>query len=140
MRRRGAGRVRFSDVPDIIEFKRNTTAENHYLTAVCVLYAIQRSARLCKLFELGIRSCDLTLAACRAEDGLFHSYNLLHRNGESIEISRLFPMLEGQVAVLGSGYLSAEESERLIRAQPHILPLSHPHEHTVYRARNSRRG
>ena len=88
-------------------------------------------AELCKLFELGIRSCDLTLAACRAEDGLFHSYNLLHRNGESIEISRLFPMLEGQVAVLGSGYLSAEESRRLIRAM-YASPLYSERNRTFY--------
>ncbi len=88
-------------------------------------------AEPCKLFELGIRSCDLTLAACRTDDGLFHSYNLLHRSGESIEISRLFPMLEGQVAVLGSGYLSAEESRRLIRAM-YASPLYSERNRTFY--------
>ncbi|MDA3798398.1 MAG: hypothetical protein PF692_04880 [Kiritimatiellae bacterium] len=51
-----------------------------------------------------------TIRANRREDGLFHSYNLLTIGDDSIEVSNLYEMLEGQVAVLSSGYLSPEEA------------------------------
>jgi hypothetical protein len=40
------------------------------------------------------------------KDGLYHAYNLLHIKHEAVEIDTLYPMLEGQVAVLSSGALS----------------------------------
>jgi len=60
---------------------------------------------------------DATLAACRRPDGLFHSYNLvdLTRAGKA-EVGYLYPMLEGQVALLSSGYLSLAESVQLVDA------------------------
>lgn len=58
-----------------------------------------------------------TIQANRRADNLFHAYNLmtLEENG-GISISRLSEMLEGQVAVLSAGYLTAEESLRTIIA------------------------
>jgi len=52
-----------------------------------------------------------TLAANRRDDGLWNAYNLLvvHADG-GLGVRRLAPMLEGQVAVLGSGALSPDEA------------------------------
>lgn len=59
---------------------------------------------------------DATLLANRREDGLFHSYNLVGFRPGQAEVAYLYPMLEGQVAMLGSGLLSAAESVALLEA------------------------
>lgn len=59
---------------------------------------------------------DASLAACRRPDGLFHSYNLVEFQEGRAEVGFLYPMLEGQVAVLSSGYLSLSESVTLLEA------------------------
>lgn len=47
----------------------------------------------------------------KRKDSLYHAYNLMTVNGtDEVRISHLPEMLEGQVAVLTSGYLSAKES------------------------------
>jgi len=58
---------------------------------------------------------DATLQRCRRSDGLFHSYNLIDfsRPGRA-EVSPLYPMLEGQVALLSCGLLSLAEAVRLL--------------------------
>jgi hypothetical protein len=55
-----------------------------------------------------------TLRANRRPDGLFHSYNLLAVNDGGAAVHNLDLMLEGQVAVLASGFLSAEEAAQLL--------------------------
>ena len=58
---------------------------------------------------------DHTIEANRREDDLYHAYNLMTlENEEEISISYLSEMLEGQVAVLSSGYLSSEESLKVL--------------------------
>ena len=52
-----------------------------------------------------------SIEANKRRDNLYHAYNLMTLNGtEQVRISHLPEMLEGQVAVLSSGYLSAKES------------------------------
>jgi hypothetical protein len=60
---------------------------------------------------------DATLARARRGDGLFHSYNLVDfsRPGRA-ELSALYPMLEGQVALLACGFLSLAEAVRVLDA------------------------
>lgn len=53
---------------------------------------------------------DATIANNRRSDGLFHSYNLLSISENGFAISHLDEMLEGQVAILSSGFLSSNES------------------------------
>jgi hypothetical protein len=65
---------------------------------------------------LAIAAIDATLAANRREDGMFHSYNLLEISGETAAVRHLDLMLEGQVAVLGSGLLDASAAIRLLDA------------------------
>jgi hypothetical protein len=50
------------------------------------------------------------------EDNLYHAYNLMSVKGDEVQISYLSEMLEGQVAVLSSGKLSAKESLDVLNA------------------------
>lgn len=60
---------------------------------------------------------DHSIEANRRSDNLFHAYNLMTIEKEqSIAISYLPEMLEGQVAVLSSGYLTSSESLELLRS------------------------
>ena len=70
-------------------------------------------ATLCKI--------DESIRANKRADGLYEAYNLIKftENESDIEISHLYPMLEGQVAVLSSGILSGEEAADLLDAIRH---------------------
>jgi hypothetical protein len=60
---------------------------------------------------------DHTIRANRRDDGLYHAYNLMKVvKGNRISIRTLYEMLEGQVAVLSSGYLKPEESLKVLNA------------------------
>jgi hypothetical protein len=62
------------------------------------------------------RYIEHSLRANKRSDGLYHTYNILHLDPERATIKHLYEMLEGQVAILSSGYLSAEESLALIQS------------------------
>jgi hypothetical protein len=56
-----------------------------------------------------------TIRANKRQDNLYHSYNLMTvENPQEISVSYLSEMLEGQVAVLSSGYLSSAEALNLL--------------------------
>jgi hypothetical protein len=57
-----------------------------------------------------------SIEANRREDKLYHAYNLMSINADGVSVSRLDEMLEGQVAVLSSGYLSPKESADVLDA------------------------
>jgi hypothetical protein len=59
---------------------------------------------------------DATLRRCRRADGLVESYNLVDFADGKAAIGHLYPMLEGQVAVLSCGLLSLAESVKLLEA------------------------
>jgi len=59
---------------------------------------------------------EASIASNKRADGLYHTYNLLSYTDSELEIAHLDEMLEGQVAVLSSGYLSAAESVALLNA------------------------
>ena len=59
---------------------------------------------------------DHSISLNRREDGLYHSYNLIHFGDEGYGIEHLYKMLEGQVAVLNSGCLSSDEALALLGA------------------------
>ena len=54
---------------------------------------------------------DHTIDANKRADNLYHAYNLMTvKNSDQIAISHLSEMLEGQVSILSSGYLTAQDS------------------------------
>jgi len=59
---------------------------------------------------------DQSIKVNERQDELYHGYNLVSITQDEIQINRLQEMLEGQVAVLSSGTLSAEKSLRLLDA------------------------
>jgi len=69
-----------------------------------------------------------SLRANRRSDALYHSYNLLRLEAGKAHVDRLYEMLEGQVSILSSGLLSAEESLSLLeslRGSPLFLADQH---------------
>lgn len=52
----------------------------------------------------------------KRSDNLYHTYNLVSYDDHSVHIAHLSEMLEGQVAVLSSGFLDAEQSLQLLDA------------------------
>ena len=69
-----------------------------------------------EFFALSLKYIDHSIKVNQREDGLYHAYNLISFKGKSISIRNLYEMLEGQVAVLSSGYLSAEEGLDVMNA------------------------
>ncbi|NLH99013.1 MAG: hypothetical protein GX446_05905 [Chthonomonadales bacterium] len=68
------------------------------------------------LIEAALPAVSETIAANRREDGLWHSYNILEVADDCAHVRRLPLMLEGQVAALSSGQLTADEALRLCAA------------------------
>ncbi|MCL6266311.1 hypothetical protein M3P07_07435 [Flagellimonas sp. 2012CJ39-3] len=61
--------------------------------------------------DLGLQYLEHSIDNNKRADNLYHAYNLMTVEGnEGISISNLSEMLEGQVAVLSSGYLSSKEA------------------------------
>ncbi|WP_391091673.1 hypothetical protein [Vibrio sp. NH-UV-68] len=48
------------------------------------------------------------------KDGLYNAYNIVTYSGESLNIDELYPMLEGQVAVLSAGVLTPKQAVTLL--------------------------
>lgn len=59
---------------------------------------------------------DCTVKMNKRDDGLYHAYNTMRLDGNTMEVEYLQEMLEGQVAVLSSGLLSGEEALELYEA------------------------
>jgi hypothetical protein len=66
--------------------------------------------------DLALRFLDHSIAQSRRQDGLFHSYNLVQFGAGGYTVEPLDEMLEGQVAVLSSGYLNSEAALSLLEA------------------------
>ncbi|MBK6962451.1 MAG: hypothetical protein IPH20_00605 [Bacteroidales bacterium] len=65
---------------------------------------------LAEFMQLALKYMDQSIKVNKRADGLYHAYNLISFSDKSVSIRHLYEMLEGQVAVLSSGYLSVEES------------------------------
>ena len=67
--------------------------------------------------EVTLQFIDHSIIANKRSDNLYHAYNLMSVvNEKEISISYLPEMLEGQVAVLSSGYLSSKENLEVLDA------------------------
>ena len=72
---------------------------------------------LLRFLKISKQYLDHSIDANKRADNLFHAYNLMTvKNDSEIGISYLPEMLEGQVAVLSSGYISGEASLELLDA------------------------
>lgn len=74
-------------------------------------------SNLLQLTELCQQYAQHTIRANKRSDNLYHAYNLMTVvNDQEVSISHLSEMLEGQVAVLSSGYLSSIEALEVLAA------------------------
>jgi len=71
-------------------------------------------SKLARFIDLVLEYFDQSIAGNLRMDGLYHSYNLIHFDDEGYAVEHLYEMLEGQVAVLSSGYQGPEESLQLL--------------------------
>ena len=72
--------------------------------------------QLVEFMELALAYVDHSIHVNKRADSLYHSYNLISFEGNGIVIRHLYEMLEGQVAVLSAGYLTAEESLEVLNS------------------------
>ncbi len=68
------------------------------------------------LLTSALVAIDHSIATNLGDDGLYHAYNLLKLDGQQAGIEHLYPMLEGQVAVLSSGAISPEQAITVLDA------------------------
>ena len=66
--------------------------------------------------QLTLRYLEHSIQANKREDDLYHAYNIMSFDADGVSVSYLDEMLEGQVAVLSSGYLEADESVKVLDA------------------------
>ena len=68
-----------------------------------------------RFIEVSLKFIDHSIDANKREDNLYHAYNLMTVDSDfEVSISYLSEMLEGQVAVLSSGYLSSKEALKVL--------------------------
>ena len=69
-----------------------------------------------KFTQVCLDFIEHSIKANQREDKLFHAYNLMSVEGDGVQISHLPEMLEGQVAVLSSGFLNGKEALQILNA------------------------
>lgn len=68
------------------------------------------------LLDDALLATDHSIKTNQDEQGLYHAYNLLSLGQNTADVDNLYPMLEGQVAALSSGKLSANESAQVVES------------------------
>jgi len=95
-------------------------AAEHYREAVYVGFSgdktVLSKAGLLDFIGLTKTYLDHSIAQNQRDDGLFHSYNLIEIDQDGFGVEHLYEMLEGQVAVLSSGYLDDRQCLHLLNA------------------------
>ena len=67
-------------------------------------------------FNLANAFLEHAISVNKRKDDLYHTYNLISYDEQAVQVAYLSEMLEGQVAVLSSGFLSAEQSLSVLDA------------------------
>lgn len=76
--------------------------------------------RLINFVKMSLRFVEHTIKANKRDDHMYHAYNLMTlKGGKEISLSYLPEMLEGQVAVLSSGFLTPEKALKLLDSMKH---------------------
>jgi hypothetical protein len=72
-----------------------------------------------RFVKLSLAFINHSIGQNKRKDGLYHAYNLMTYKQDGVLISYLDEMLEGQVAVLSSGYLDGTQSLDVLDAMKH---------------------
>jgi hypothetical protein len=81
--------------------------------ATVVVYPL---TQIKQLLADSLQVVDYAIQLNHRDDGLYHAYNLLKLEQDHAQVLPLYPMLEGQVAVLSSGTLTAAQAIAVIEA------------------------
>jgi hypothetical protein len=97
------------------------SAASRYRSAVYAGTPLARTvqqpvAQVMSLLDDALAAIDHTIRTNLREDGAYHAYNLLDISPGAVVIDRLYLMLEGQVAALSSGAMSAAEASSLVES------------------------
>jgi hypothetical protein len=71
-------------------------------------------AEIKKLMDVSLTVLDETIANNKREDGLFNAYNIINYSADAVSVEELYPMLEGQVAILSAGSLQPKQVVELL--------------------------
>ncbi len=66
--------------------------------------------------QVSIDFIEHAIKANQREDKLYHAYNLMSSTDNEVSISHLSEMLEGQVAIISSGFLGAHETLEILNS------------------------
>lgn len=95
-------------------------AGEHYRTTAYAGFTGEKRTlekdKVLDFFALANEYMEATLKKSKREDGLYHAYNLIKLKENTAEISYLYEMLEGQVAILSAKQLNLKESVEVLDA------------------------
>ena len=77
---------------------------------------VQQVDSITSMLDDALAAIDHSIHSNQRSDGLYHAYNLLEIKPRGLAVDNLYPMLEGQVAVLGSGAITPAQSADLIES------------------------
>ena len=69
----------------------------------------QQPDRIMSLLDDALAAIDHSIGTNKRAEGMYHAYNLLDLQQNAVEYHTLYPMLEGQVAVLSAGAITPQE-------------------------------
>lgn len=131
-----AGKISDGDRKQILDRLGEAGSEYRNSIYQSAFSGIRRSVKTADLIgfcELSIEFIDHSIRANRRADGLYHAYNLMTASEEGVAVNYLSEMLEGQVAVLSSGYLSPEEALKVLEAlRQSALYTARQHSYLLY--------
>ena len=70
----------------------------------------QSVAAVTEMLDDALAAIDHSIANNVRDDGMYHAYNTLDVRDRALEVSALYPMLEGQVAALSAGAVAPDEA------------------------------
>jgi hypothetical protein len=108
------GKIKDSDRKMVLDILGNAASEYRTQVYQNGFWGNKRThsiAGLKRFIEVSLKFIDHSIDANKRVDNLYHAYNLMTvENDSDVSISYLSEMLEGQVAVLSSGYLASKEA------------------------------
>jgi hypothetical protein len=76
----------------------------------------QSVEKILTMLNDALAAIDHTITSNQRADGLYHAYNVLGLEPDAASVDALYPMLEGQVAVLSAGSIAPQEAVTILEA------------------------
>ena len=76
----------------------------------------QQQDHIMSMLDDALAAIDHSIGTNKRADGMYHAYNLLDVQQQAVAYHTLYPMLEGQVALLSAGAVTADEAVDVVEA------------------------